>query len=146
MPPPSAVALGPLTRTLLDESVWSAESHFPARQEWADDTERVLTFLRDEGALEGFRARLRAREWEGAFSEARVGFFLWRNGFRILKWEPRAVADRPGDIDVQYEQTEPLFVEVKGPGWEGELTDEERKRGRNSQPSTLIWRFVPWTR
>jgi hypothetical protein len=54
--------------------------------------------------------------------------------FRVLAWEPEAVMDRPGDIDVQHGDTEAIFIEVKGPGWEGELTQEERKRGRNSMP------------
>jgi hypothetical protein len=134
MPPPPGVKLGPLTRALLDESVWSSESLFPAWQEWADDAENVLSFLREQGVLDAFRARLRAREWEGAFAEARVGFFLSKMNFRVLAWEPEAVKDRPGDIDVQYGDTEPIFVEVKGPGWEGELTHEERKRGRSALP------------
>jgi hypothetical protein len=30
---------------LIERSVWSANSEFPAHQPWADDAERILTFL-----------------------------------------------------------------------------------------------------
>ena len=121
MPPPADVHLGPRTRLLIDRSAWSASSVFPSGQEWADDTERILGFLEAQGVLETFLPRLLAREWEGAFAEARVGYFFKRNGFKVLNWEPMKVPDRPGDIDIQWMETEPIFVEVKGPGWKGEL-------------------------
>lgn len=133
MPPRERIEIGPLTQALLDASVWSRDSLFPYWQARADDAEAVLSFLLDQGVLESFRRRFAARESEGAWAEARAGLFLWRNGFRILQWEPRAVPERPGDIDVQYGDTEPVFVEVKGPGWQGELSDEERSRGRKEQ-------------
>jgi len=126
MPPPADVHLGPRTRMLINRSVWSASSVFPSGQEWADDTERILGFLEAQGVLDAFLPRLLAREWEGAFAEARVGYFFKRNGFKILNWEPMEVPDRPGDIDIQWMDTEPIFVEVKGPGWEGELAAEVR--------------------
>ena len=111
---------------LINRSVWSASSVFPSGQEWADDTERILGFLEAQGVLDAFLPRLLVREWEGAFAEARVGYFFKRNGFKILNWEPMEVPDRPGDIDIQWMDTEPIFVEVKGPGWEGELAAEVR--------------------
>ena len=86
---------------LIDRSAWSASSVFPSGQEWADDTERILGFLEAQGVLETFLPRLLAREWEGAFAEARVGYFFKRNGFKVLNWEPMKVPDRPGDIDIQ---------------------------------------------
>ena len=122
---------------LIERSVWSANSEFPAHQPWADDAERILAFLQAEGVLDDFLPRLLVREWEGAFAEARVGYFLKCNGFTILRFEPREVKDRPGDIDIQWKDTEPIFVEVKGPGWEGELSDEERRGVRRNQPKYI---------
>ena len=72
---------------LIDRSVWSGSSVFPSGQEWADDTERILGFLEAQGVFDVFLPRLLAREWEGAFAEARVGYFFKRNGFKILSWE-----------------------------------------------------------
>jgi len=48
------------------------------------------------------------------------------NGFSITQWEPEAVAGRPGDLGVAWRESEPIFVEVKGPGWESELKPDER--------------------
>jgi hypothetical protein len=116
MPSPVGVGLGPLTRMFIERSVWSANSEFPAHQPSADDAERIFAFLQAEGDLDNFLPRLLAREWEGAVAEARVGYSLKCNGFTILRSEPRKVKDRPGDIDIQWKGTEPIFIEVKGPG------------------------------
>ncbi len=116
MPPPSTIKLGPFTTTVLDRAVWREESVFPAFQEWADETERILSFLESQGVLGRFMSRLTAREREGAFAEARAAFYFHRNGFRVVRWDPEAVAGRPGDLELQWRDTPPIFVEVKGPG------------------------------
>ena len=125
MPPPDEVRLGPLTSTVLDGAVWRDGSQFPAFQVWADEVERVLSFLQARGVFARFLPRLRAREREGALAEGRAAFFFHRNGFHILRWEPEAVPNHPGDIEIQWQQREPVFVEVKGPGWKGELSADE---------------------
>ena len=130
MPPPSSVRLGSITRSVLNRSCWSANSVFPATQDWADEVERVLSFLEAQTVLDDFLPRLAAREWEGALAEARAGFFFHRNGFRILRWEPEAVQGRPGDLEIRWRDTLPIFVELKGSGWEGELTPNEIAAGR----------------
>lgn len=136
MPPPEHVTLGPLTRTVLDGAVWREQSLFPVSQVWADEVERVLAFLSAQGVFETFLPRLRARESErdGALAEARVGFFFHRNGFRILQWEPAEVPDHPADIEIQWRDTDSIFVEVKGPGWEGELSPREHQDRRQHLP------------
>ena len=139
MPPPDEVKLGPLTRTVLDGAVWRAESPYPASQVWADEAERLFAFLETQCVFDRFLSRLRAREREktAALAEARAGFFFHRNGFRILRWEPEDVAGRPGDFDIQWRDAEPIFVEVKGPDWEGELTEDERRAGRKDLPKYI---------
>jgi hypothetical protein len=130
--PPDVVNLGSLTRLMHSRSSWEPSSVFPSNQKWADEVERILCFLEVQGVLDVFLPRLCARETErdGALAEARMGFFFARNGFDILRWEPEEVLNRPGDLDIQWGDTEPIFVEVKGPGWQGELSQEARKRGR----------------
>lgn len=137
--PPDDVNLGPITRSILDHAAWGAKSVFPSTQNWADEVERVLCFLEAQGVLDDFLPRLCARETErdAALAEARMGFFFARNGFRILRWEPEEVPDRPGDIDIQWRDTEAIFVEVKGPGWEGELSKEALDAGRQHGPKYI---------
>lgn len=139
MPPPDEVTLGPLTRTVLDGAVWREMSKYPAFQVWADEAERLFAFLEAQGVFETFLPRLRAREREktAALAEARAGFFFHRNGFHILHWEPEEVPGRPGDLDIQWRKSEPIFVEVKGPDWQGELTEAERRVGRKGLPKHI---------
>jgi len=139
MPPPDEVTLGPLTRTVLDKAEWRGSSQYPASQVWADEAEQIFAFLEAQGVFDRFLPRLCAREREktAAMAEARAGFFFHRNGFRILRWEPEEIKDRPGDLDVQWRDGEPIFVEVKAPDWEGELTERERRDGRKDLPKYI---------
>ena len=139
MPPPDEVRLGPLTRTVLERAVWREYSEYPASQVWADEAERLFTFLTAQDVFQRFLTRLCAREREktAAIAEARAGFFFYRNGFRILRWEPEEVTGRPGDLDVQWRDSEPIFIEVKAPDWEGELTEAERDAGRKDLPKYI---------
>jgi hypothetical protein len=106
---------------------------------WADEAERLFAFLQAQGVFEQFLPRLCAREREktAALAEARAGFFFHRNGFHILRWEPEEVAGRPGDLEIQWRSSEPMFLEVKGPDWEGELTEAERRAGRKDLPKYI---------
>lgn len=137
MPPPKDVKLGPLTRTIIDNAVWTSSSTFPSNQGWSDEFEKILTFLESQGQFKRFFSRLCARERDGALAEARAGFFFHRNGFQILKWEPEAMPGIPGDIEISWYNTEALFLEVKNPTWEGELLEEEIKSGRTKLPKYL---------
>lgn len=139
MPPPREVSLGHMTQIVLDGAVWQQASEYPASQVWADEAERLFAFLETQQMFHRFLPRLRAREREmtSALAEARAGFFFHRNGFRILRWEPEEVCGHPGDLDIQWGETDPIFVEVKGPGWEGELTEAERKARRKELPKYI---------
>jgi hypothetical protein len=137
MSPPNNVKIGPLTRAVLNGAVWSENSEFPAFQVWADEIDGVLSFLVVQEVFDRFLPRLRARERDGALAEARAGFFFHRNGFRIIRWEPEEVHNHPGDLDIQWRTSEPIFIEVKGPGWEGELSEVERQAGRLNHPKYI---------
>lgn len=134
MPPPPDVVLGPLGRRVVDGAPWQPTSAYPARQQWADELERLLEFLQAQGRIESLLPRLRGKEsqLEGALAEVRTGFFLHHHGFDILRWEPEAVADRPADLEVSRCGSPAVLVEVKGPGWESELTEAERAAGRKA--------------
>ncbi|MFQ5729708.1 MAG: hypothetical protein ACE5GN_05045 [Waddliaceae bacterium] len=43
----------------------------------------------------------------------------------------------PGDLEISWRGTEPLFLEVKCPRWEGELEENERQSGRKEQHKYL---------
>ena len=109
---------------------------FPAFQSWADDFESILAFLESQGEFDRFRNRLCARERYGALAEARAGFYFHRNGFQIPRWEPEEVPGVPGDLEIAWPDTEPIFLEVKCPSWQGELSEGERD-SRIKQPKYI---------
>jgi hypothetical protein len=137
LPPPENVKLGTLTRAIVDGAVWREKHPFPAHQAWADEIERILSFLQSQDQFGRFQSRLCAWERDGALAEARAGFYFHRNGFRILQWEPIAVVGIPGDIEISWRDTDPTFLEVKCPSWEGELEKKEIQAGRTEQPKYI---------
>jgi hypothetical protein len=48
-----------------------------------------------------------------------------------------AIPDAPGDIEIAWRDTEPVFLEVKCPSWEGELEKEEIYAGRTERPKHI---------
>lgn len=125
--PPCGVRIGPFTRLMADGAKWAKEGRCPWLQVWADEVERVLAFLYAQGQLGRFLRRLRghARARDAALAEARVAFFLFRNGFRILEWEPPASNGRLGEFNIRWNNGPVILVEVKAPDWQGELSNDE---------------------
>jgi len=105
---------------------------FPSNHVLADEIERVLSFLENKGQFDRYLPVLRGKltQRDGAIAEARVAFFFNRNGFSIISWEPPGEKNRLGEFEIIWPNTKPIFVEVKGPRWEGELNDEELHRAR----------------
>ena len=125
--PPRGIKIGPLTKLMADRAKWRREDRFPASQVWADEIERILTFLDAQDQFSRFLPRLRdkSRARDAALAEARVAFFLFRNGFRLVEWDPPGNNGRIGEFSIQWNNGPVVFVEVKAPDWEGELTKEE---------------------
>jgi hypothetical protein len=132
----SEIKLGPLTRAICESASWKGQDDFPSNQIWADEVEKVLYFLQIQGKFERYLPNLKGKltQRDGALAEARVAFFFHLNGFLISSWEPKGADNRLGEFDIQWKNTLPLFVEVKGPRWEGELEDYEKSGLRLSQP------------
>ena len=132
MPFPSEVRFGPLLDCMCSSASWRNQDDFPSNQIWADEIERVLSHLEAHGQFQRYLPNLRGKLTQryGALAEARVSFFLCRIGFSIISWEPQGDANSLGEFEVQWRSTSPIFVEVKAPTWEGELTETERDKGR----------------
>lgn len=136
---PAGVQLGTLTSTIRDKARWSTEDQFPSDQVWADEVERILSFTHVRGQFEHYLGRLRgnARQRISALAELRVAFFFSRNGFRVVEWEPIGANNREGEFTIRTPAGTDVFVEVKGPSWEAELSHEERACGRKQMPKYL---------
>jgi hypothetical protein len=122
--PPPHVRLGPRTRRLLSGAHWQGMDAFPACQIWADDVELILTFLEGEGRSETFLSTVQSvrtpQHRDARLAEARGAFYLSRNGFRVVEWEPPGEGLTRGEVMVSLPGAPHVFVEVKQPGWQGE--------------------------
>jgi hypothetical protein len=118
---------------LKSEASWRDE--YPAWQDWADECECLLKFLRDCGAFERFWPRLcaKAQERDETINETRVGYFLHLAGYPVVDWEPLD-AGRKLEYAVAISQHQRMLFEVKSRCWEAELSQSERVAGRTSQP------------
>lgn len=55
-----------------------------------------------------------------------------------MGWEPLGNDGARGEYSVAHEGEDSIFVEVKSPGWEGELGLEERLAGRTKKPKYIV--------
>jgi hypothetical protein len=93
--------------------------------------------LHDNGALERYWPRLRskAQQRDETVNEIRVAYFLQSVGYPVVDWEPEDAGGHKLEFAVANPtERQRIFVEVKSPGWEAELSDAERAAGRASQP------------
>jgi hypothetical protein len=147
--PPSDVRLGPLTLSVLNGARWKGQDQYPAFQVYADECEALLEFAKAQEQFERYFADLTAsrRQRDAALGELRVAYHLEQNGFEIVQWKPVGLAPKEGEFLIRGPAGVETFVEVKGPGWQSELSDEEIKAGRTKQPKNLHLEaraIAPW--
>ena len=151
--PPDDVRLGPLVSAAMDGARWRGRNAFPSSQDWSDEVEKVFAFAVAHGQFGNYLPRLRGRwnQFDSALAELRVAFYLDRNQFRVAGWEPAGARGVKGEGEFLVTGPSEIstFVEVKSPGWEGELFKEEIMAGRANEPKHLFCeaRAVgPWER
>jgi hypothetical protein len=132
MPILSSVQIGAYTRVMANDAKWRRQDEFPSHQRVADELERLLRFADGINCFEALLPRLRGntRERSSVLGELLAAFYLQRRAFQILGRDPAGRSGKTGDWSVGFWGGSPLFVEVKVPDWEAELSDEERKQGR----------------
>lgn len=63
-----------------------------------------------------------------------MAYLLHHSKFPIVQWEPPGLGGKVGEYLIASSEGQRVFVEVKSPGWEGELSDSARSAGRAKQP------------
>lgn len=103
------------------------------------ELESLLLFAASQNRVADLVPRLNSKQsqYHEALNELRVAFFLHDNGFAIKQWEPPGLNGKVGEFLIATREDADVFVEVKSPGWESELSDGERKGGRVKQPKYL---------
>jgi hypothetical protein len=125
-----------LSERLLREARWAGRAAYPAHPEYAVELEGLLDFIQVHKRLDSYWPRLtspRPQERDDALQELRVARFLTSQGFPIAQWEPPGNDKLIGEFSLHVPPSTNVFVEIKSPGWEGELTQEQRDAGRAKQ-------------
>jgi hypothetical protein len=131
--------VGPHTLQLMSDATWAGQDNFPFRQQDADEMERVLNFFDREKQPRKLAAVKHANnpiKRDELLAEIRAAYFLHRSGFNILQWEPPGERTKDGNLKggeftASLGSTGAIFVEVKCPGWQGEI--EQMIKGMNDQ-------------
>jgi hypothetical protein len=126
-----------LVELLLRDAKWKGQDAYPATQDFLLELDNLLGFLKLQNRLDAFWPRLsdsRPAERDDALQEIRVARFFAANAFPVVQWEPAGNGKYIGEFSIQGAQSEPIFVEIKSPGWEGQLSQAERDAGRTKQP------------
>ncbi len=133
---------------------WVGKDDYPTSPTVADEHERWLGFVDENGELDRFLPRLRdrARQRDETLAEIKVGYFLDKNcGLPICVWGPPGAGKTFGEYLVGLPDGRQMFVEVKAPGWESEVVKAEGHRSaRLAKPkhihaeagSTAPWKSV----
>lgn len=109
--------------------------------EWADAHEGWLRFTKEAGGLAHYVPRLKGpkERRDEAFAEIAVIYFLAVEcGLSVLEWEPLGANGKRGECLMGRDRREPVFVEVKAPGWEDEVTKAEGQSSPRLQQPKYI--------
>ena len=122
-----------MARGLISPARW--KDQYPARPEYQQERDTLLGFGKSTGFpnLEP-RVESRAAQRDETIEELRVACFLHDNGFPIVRWNPPGLNGKVGEYLVRTSEAQDIFVEVKSPGWEGQLSVAELKAGRAKRP------------
>jgi hypothetical protein len=129
------IQFGKFSAKMIAEGRWKGtrQEDYPSSQGWADDIEAVLQFLDVHSQLPRLWTRLTGPSTKGrdnALAEGRIGYWLSRQGFEFVDWEPN-LTGFPGEFTVHRDDVGHVFIEAKQPGWDGELSRKEREAGRH---------------
>lgn len=118
---------GERTRTLFADPRWRVRDgdKYPSDQCFADELELLLDFAAKHGQLDWYSSRLvkKPRERSAAIAELSVAYDLCARGFHLLSFEPLGLNCKKGEFLVSpARETVRVFVEVKAPDWQAEVT------------------------
>jgi hypothetical protein len=103
---------------------------------FADELEDLLALAESAGVLGMYSKELRGRanQRDSAIEELRVAKVLSDKAFPVVEWRPIGSGPKEGEFLVRDPDGVGIFVEVKSPGWESEVSQEERLAGRLNEP------------
>lgn len=137
MPGSGATRLGPVAQRLLSPDVWT--DGYPGPEAYAKELDVLLKFADEKGCLSRFVPNLEGRnkQRDEALNELRLAYLLENLDFPIVQWDPPGLNGKIGEFLLESTEQIPVFTEIKSPGWESELPQEQIKAGRAKLPKYI---------
>jgi hypothetical protein len=127
--------LGPVARKLISPDTWT--DGYPGPEAYIKELDILLRFADEKpGCLKRFVPNIEARDKQRnkTLSELRLAFLLENMDFPITAWDPPGANGKRGEFLLQSPEGISIFVEIKSPGWESELSKEQIAAGRAREP------------
>ena len=134
MPGTGVLRLGPAARKLISPERWT--DGYPGPVAYSRELDALLDWASAKGCLWRFQSRLESKntQRDEALAELRLAYLLDSVGFPIVGWDPPGANGKKGEYLLATPEKTDVFVELKSPGWESELTPAQRAAGRQHQP------------
>jgi hypothetical protein len=110
---------------------WLGQDGYPAWSFVADEHEQWLKLIETRAGQAGLdhyvnKLQEEAKRRDEFLAELAVAYFLdARCGLPIVRLEPPGAAGKTGEFLVQLPDKREMFVEVKSPGWESQVVQDE---------------------
>jgi len=133
---------------IFNTAKWKGEDDFPSCKEWKHEINKRLLFIKKKNELDRFLARLNSTKTQRdeALAEIFAAYIIEKKlNYEIIEWEKTTVGGKNVDFLILID-SEVIYCEVKSPGWEAELSHQERLNGRKSKPKYIdeVRSVAPW--
>lgn len=126
--------------TVFSKPKWHGKDEFPSCAEWKNEVNMWLLFVQDRGQLERYAPRLndsKTRRDEALAEIVSAYVAEVQLGYPVIAWERETIGGRDVDFVIHDKDAGDIFCEVKSPGWESEISQEERLGGRKDLPKYI---------
>lgn len=124
-------------------------NNFSVNNRKKSEINRWLEFVNNSGNLNKFLSRLRSNKklQSKTLSELFSGYFINDIlGYKLLDWNCGTINGKNVDFIIR-DGEQKVYCEVKAPGWDMELTQDERLNGRKDRAKYLsgdVRHVAPW--
>jgi hypothetical protein len=134
-----AMRLGPVARKLINPDAWTGG--YPGPPAYVRELDALLHFANQNGYLGRFVSNLEARDRQRdkALNELRLSYLFKNLGFGISEWDPPGANGKKGEFMLSWPDESSVFVEIKSPGWESELSPAQLNAGFAKRSKYAGW-------
>ena len=129
-----ALRLGPAARRLISPDRWT--DGYPGPEAYSRELDVLLDWASKRNYLKRFVPNIEAKnaKRDEALNELRLAYLFDHTGFPVVQMDPPGANGRKGEYLLATPEKTNVFVELKSPGWESELTPAQLAAGRQHQP------------